>query len=141
MRLKIDVKRRDQDYFAQVAEKLAGCREVTQIETNPLTGSVLILGPVSPQVIGQHAAQQGLFQLASLTPEPRPLVEQVVPRLREASRSLQQLSGGSLDWNSLLFLALVGLAIHQALEGNVMAPAITLLWYALSILWAGAFAT
>jgi hypothetical protein len=50
-----------------------------------------------------------------------------IRKLKELDRGLKVLSGEAIDLTGLLFLGLVRLAIYQALQGDMMAPAVTLI--------------
>jgi len=76
------------------------------------------------------AEARQLFKLVENPP--LKLKDQVAQGLSQSSRNLETVSGGKVDLDGVLFLGLTGLAIHQAIEGNIMAPAVTLMWYALS---------
>lgn len=132
-RIKIESRRGDVAYFREVEQPLSACPGITRLETNPVTGSLLILHAGDLESIGGFAEERGLFRLATLYPPTIvPLKYWVSENLKELDRGLKVLSSEALDLTSLIFLALVGLAIYQVLEGNLMAPAVTLLWYALT---------
>jgi hypothetical protein len=98
---------------------------------NPLTASLLILHDGPFEVVAAFAEGRQLFRLGG-APSSKTLKAQAAAGLQEASRNLELVSGGELDLDGLLLLGMTGLAIHQAIEGNIMAPAVTLMWYALN---------
>jgi len=100
------------------------------VTANPLTGSLLVVHEAPFDVVVAFAEEQQLFRLVGPLP-PASLRARVAEGLEDASRNLETVSGGELDLDGALILGLTGLAIHQAIEGNIMAPAVTLLWYAL----------
>jgi hypothetical protein len=135
VRIKIQAKRGDVAYFTQVRERLSGFAGIHSLETNPITGSLLIQHAVDLESVARFAEEQDLFRLTTFYPPATvPIKYWINNNLRELDRGLRYLSGEVIDLASLIFLALFGLAIQQALEGNVMAPAITLFWYALTLL-------
>lgn len=123
--------RRNEAYMAGVLEAVAALPGVEAVQANALTGSLLIRHPGEWESIQCAAEESGLFAVARQTPL---VQEQVNAGLREIGRDLHLISGGSLNLPSTLFLGFTGLAIHQALQGNLLGPASTLLWYALSSL-------
>ncbi len=114
----------------RLAAQVRGLPGVIEVSANPLTGSLLILhtGPAGPLL--EQAEARRLLRVVSVPPQS--LHARVAAGLEESSRNLQVVTGGELDLNGLLIVALTGLAIHQALQGQFMAPAISLLWYALN---------
>jgi len=131
-RLRVLEKRRDEAFFADTIRSLTHCPGVSSIETNSLTGGILIHHDVPWNVLVTQIEQR--TGLVIEMPRETSIAHQVAQGLETASQDLNKVSGGKLDWNTLLFLGLTGLAIQQAVEGNIMAPAVSLLWYALNSL-------
>lgn len=131
MRLRISGKRDDTAYFSSLVERMSACPGVTLATANPVTGSLVIQHEVPFEMIISHAQAERLFRLVESLP-PAKLSNQVAQGLDETSRNLEKVSGGQVDFDGLLFVGLTGLAIHQAIAGNIMAPAVTLVWYALN---------
>jgi hypothetical protein len=107
------------------------CPGVTLATANPVTGSLVVEHEAPFERIISHARAEHLFQLVEPSP-PAKLSAQVAQGLDETNRNLEKVSGGEVDFDGLLFVGLTGLAIHQAIAGNIMAPAVTLVWYALN---------
>ncbi len=126
--------RRDSSFFAELGRKLGGIPGISGVQTNPLTGSVLILHTAELQAVAQQVAAQGAFRLASPEVENFSIQTAAARGFQGASRDLRVISGGTVDLSSLLFLGLAGLAVRQAIQGNLLAPAVPLAWYALSVL-------
>ncbi len=136
IRIRIPGSRGDATYFARLERGLAGIEGVTRLEANPRTGSVLVChrGEVM-DALEARGRETGLFELgpepvideAQLLAIPGQLLEAVDARLFRASR-------GAADIRSLLFLALLLAGIRQIAKGRVMAPGISLVWYALELL-------
>lgn len=143
VRLKIPQKRGDVNYFDRLADMFSDCLGITQLKLNPLAASILINhGTDIPfQNIVEFAETKNLF---SLTEKPEDQDAIVIPNLpittlawaglNQFDNALLDFSHGRLDARSLLFLGLIGLAVHQTIRGNIMAPAATLLWYAVELL-------
>ncbi|GAB4261268.1 MAG: hypothetical protein Kow0065_11770 [Methylomicrobium sp.] len=143
VRLKIPEKRGDFCFFDRLADALTECTDVTQLQLNPPAASVLISYRTENafQMIADFAEARGLFSLSDKPYDDPPISLSKLPLtaltsngLSMVDHSLVDVSSGRLDGRSLLFLALLGLAVHQLVRGNVMAPAATLLWYALQLL-------
>lgn len=130
-RLRIAGKRNDAAYFSQLIEQIRACPRVREATANPLTGSLLIRYDEPFELVAGFAQQRQLFRLAGPQPSAT-LKARTAAGFEEASRNLEAVTGGELDLDGMLILGLTGLAIHQAIEGNIMAPAVTLMWYALN---------
>jgi hypothetical protein len=130
LRIRIDARRRDAAYFAQLAEKIGRLPGIRRVEPNALTGTVLILHTLAQ---GRVRSAIESFAGVSLAPEdPQPSLGRLVPA-GPGKRHAPASAGIPTDTRGLAILALLGLAIHQAIEGNVMVPAVSLLWYAFNL--------
>lgn len=142
VRLKIPQKKGDLGYFDRIAELFADCPGITQLQLNPPAASVLICHGAETHfvTIAEFAQTNGLFTITEQPEEETFLVPYLpIPKvtssgLNRLDQSLMDFSQGRLDGRSLLFLALIGLAVRQMTKGNIMGPATTLLWYAFSLL-------
>jgi len=141
VRLRVPQKKGDYRYFDRVAESFAGCPGITQLQLNPQAASLLICHGTDIHFldIAEFAETNGLFTIIEQPEETfsiphLPIAMLTSTGLNRVDESLLDFSQGRLDGRSLLFLALVGLAVHQITRGKIMAPAASLLWYALSLL-------
>ena len=133
LRIKIPSKRNDTEYFARTRRVLSDCPGVTAVDVSALTGSVLLLHAVDAEKIGDYAQQHGLFQVASPASQSPSLHNQVAERLGTLNETISGILGRMVDLRASLFAALVGLALVQLFRGNVLAPTVTLLWYAAGV--------
>ncbi len=114
-----------------LAEKMQACPGVRSVSANPLTGSLLILHATSDTEILRYAESHALF---SVRPTSRDEAQpDAAAGLRALSQGVRQVTGGAIDLDGFLLLVLTGLAIQQAIEGNVMVPAAALLWNAYTL--------
>lgn len=141
VRLKIPQKRNDEAYFEAVADAFADCEAITQLQLNPQAASLLIQHGSAPfSDIAAFAASAGLFALVAQDDPDLPAVEHAsVAGLSslvasQLDHKLADLSAGRIDVRSALFVAFMGLTIHEAAKGHVMAPASTFLWRAIQLL-------
>lgn len=147
LRLKIPEKRGDHGFFASVERRLSGWDSVRRIETNPLTGSLLVHFTEPEALFAENSLKNDLFRVAvedlaenllgDLLGEAAPavpLVERAMQQMRELDQALRSGSGGGADIRTIAFLALLGAGLVQLIRGQVSAPAATLLWYAGAIL-------
>ena len=142
VRLKIPQKRGDFRYFDRIAELFADCPGITQLQLNPSAASILICHGTETDFlnIAEFAQTNGLFTIIEQPEEETfsipylPIPKLTSTGLNRLDESLMDFSQGRLDGRSLLFLALIGLAVRQMTKGHIMGPASTLLWYAFSVL-------
>lgn len=141
VRLKIPQKRGDFDYFDRIAELFASCPGITQLQLNPPAASILICHGTKThfQKIADFAQTNGLFTLTEQPEEtfsipPLPIAKLSSIGIARLDESLVGYSKGFLDGRSMLFLALVGLAVRQMTRGHTMGAASSLLWYAFRVL-------
>jgi hypothetical protein len=114
-------------------EKLKKCDGIDALQTNPLTGGVLVLHHVDLAAIAQYAERNELFVIA----EPSsggPISLQVAARFRSLDQGLRAASGGSVDLGSAAFVGLTVAGLYQLLQRNIWPAGLTLLWYATSLL-------
>jgi hypothetical protein len=134
LRLRFPEGRRDAAFFSGLAGTLSLDPGVEAVEPRPATASLLIHHRGDPEGILARATEQGLFRLADDPPARRSLAEAAVGATTGFDQRLRRLSGGGVDLDTLLFLALVGLAVSQLVRGQFMAPAASLLWYAIGLI-------
>ena len=132
MRLKVPSRRGDEGYFADVARKLSKVREVRRSEVNAATASVLIeYDPGAAEDTGrllEIGRQLGLDEVIAGAP---PVLEDLQHRSAGVRREVGSFLGSTgLDLNASVFLVLLGLSVIQVMRGQILAPAVTLAWYA-----------
>jgi len=142
VRLKIPQKKGDFHYFDRIAELFSDCPGITQLQLNPPAASMLIchVTEIDFLTIAEFAQTNGLFTIIEQQAEETfsipylPIPKFTSTGLSRVDESLMNVSRGLVDGRSLLFLALIGLAVRQMTKGAIMGPASTLLWYAFSAL-------
>jgi hypothetical protein len=138
VRLKVPARRYDEAFFRTVAERLKGWRNVERVEVNPLTASILVHFSDPAALMIEAMTGNDLFQI--LLPQEggdmsgRPLLAHLQETVAAADGSLRHWTGGTLDLRTALFTALFVGGLQQLVQGNVAAPAATLLWYAATVL-------
>lgn len=130
VRLVCHALKHDGERLGRLAEGLRGCPAVTRVDGSPLLGTLLVHHQGSLDGVLAWAAGHGLFRLAAA--RPADMHERLRGGLDGVARGLSAVTGQPLAPREWLTLGLVGLAIHQAVEGNIMVPAVSLLWYALN---------
>jgi hypothetical protein len=128
-RLRLADTRGDPAFLQRLAEALAGAPGVLNVETNPQTGSLLIRHDAqSGEGIWQWARENGWFDVDS--PPADAVIDRVVAESRGFGERLQATVG--VDARTLMFIFLMVMGIRQAAKGEIVAPAITLFWYAMN---------
>lgn len=146
MRIKVLPRKGDRGYFTSLASDLLKIDGIKNVETNPITGSVLILHETETDKIVDYANEKGLFRLisgemkndpknnGSVTGSPRRLTSRIADAFKQTDSKMLDATGGQIDIGGAAFLSLVGVGIYQIARGNFMAPAwYAAFWYALNI--------
>jgi hypothetical protein len=141
VRVKIPPKKGDFRYFDRIAESFADCPGITQLQLKPSAASILICHGTETDFLNitEFAQTNGLFTIIEQPEEALTIPYLPIPMLasiglNRLDESLMNFSRDRLDGRSLLFLALIGLAVRQMTKGHLLGPASTLLWYAFSVL-------
>jgi hypothetical protein len=126
LRLRIPEKRNDKAYFTTTLHRLQNIPGV-EAEVNPATSSILLRGAQAGKAVIELGAQAP-FNIMRSQPEAGLGLEQLRKQLQTANEGFTRLTGG--DARALVVLALAISGVMQLARGNVVAPAVTLLWYA-----------
>jgi hypothetical protein len=134
LRIKVPEKRRNTDFFAVVAERLATWQSVERVETNPLTASILIHFSDPERLFLEAAVKNDLFDIdfdSAFRDSAAPAVTEVAVRSFEtADSALRRWTENRIDMRGVLFLLLLAGGLFQLLRRRLDTPAPTLLWYA-----------
>ncbi len=125
IRLRVPEKRRDAQWLAEGAERLGRLPGVEDVVIGP-AGSLLIHCEDSARLEGL-LPQSGLFRLEP-DPIPGPGAGAALLGREGTDHGL-----GSAELRTLLALLFVVLAIVQIVRGQILVPAISLLWYAATL--------
>ncbi len=135
MRLRVPEKRGDPTWLAELRSRLLAHPAIESVTTNPVLGSILLVFTEASAVAIEEylGTEMGL----DLTNDPPPLA-QALSGVTQAVDVLDQMVGemtaGGADLRTLAFLVFLGLALRQALRGEVLGPALPLVWYAFDLL-------
>ena len=134
LRIKVPEKRRNTDFFAVVAERLATWESVERVETNPLTASILIHFSDPERLFLEAAVKNDLFDIdfdSAFRDSAAPAVTEVAVRSFEtADHALRRWTQNQIDMRGVLFILLLAGGVFQLVRRRLDAPAPTLLWYA-----------
>jgi hypothetical protein len=138
-RIGIDARRGDAAFFAALAEELSGLPGVRSVEVHPLTGSALIRHDGAFSRIALSAGEAGLFTVevqpaATVTGKGERETPQGTHRAKAAPAASDPEAAMGLNGRHLLAVIFLALAIVQVLRGRLLSPALTLAWYAVTML-------
>lgn len=134
IRVRVPARRGDSTYFHKVRETFDLCRPVLAAEGNPRTASVLIRHEGDARTIWTFAESRGLFiPERGVAAAPR-ILDRVIADARQIDGWFQSSSGGDLDLGTVVTAGLVGMSVYQLLCGQILAPSVTLGWYAASLM-------
>jgi hypothetical protein len=130
LRLRVAGQRGRAAYFEMVRARLGQEPAVRAVQVNARTGSVLLYlhEPVNWPALLARAAQLDLFRLV---PAPAP---EATKRRVPAPQVLGRLAEPGTTGSAVLALALLAGAAVQGWRGQIAAPAVTLVWYAMQLL-------
>lgn len=134
LRMRLPDQRKDQAFLDDLASRMSMHEGIERVTCDAVTGSLLIRHSLDDATLDRILEQQ--FDLA-LAPAPVPTVHNGLAPLNATMNAvdygLRRATGGSTDLRVVLFLLLMGLAVRQMLRGQVMVPAVTLLWQAFEV--------
>lgn len=135
MRLRIREKRQDHAYFEETCVCLEALPGIDQVLTNSNTGSIVILHELQDNdELQARIHKTGLFALTADTKPQAPAIEPLRSGLSDIGYLLREGSSGSVDLRTLAFLGMMGLTLHQIMRGQVLGPALPMLWNAFSLI-------
>ena len=120
-RFRITARRGDRDYFRRLAVELADCDGVLRVDASAKTGSVLLRHRSDLPTIARFAAEHDLFAVADRAHQTSSDAANVVVSSAARIAGTPRLASATL---------LAGLGALQVMRGQILAPAVTLFWYA-----------
>lgn len=134
VRLRVAERREDSEYFELTRERLVTLSGITEVRVNSVTGCILLLHPDRPWTeLAPELCQLELFELME-EPEPvRPAIEPLLSGFSLVDRTLFEESAGLLDLKTLAYLGLMFFIIRQVMQGNILGPALPMLWNAMNL--------
>jgi len=133
VRFRIRERRRDTGYFESLRSRL-GALPGFDVHTNPARGTVLVVHPDMPyEELSKRLDELRLFHVAD-GPEPHPpALSFLFAGFEQIDKQLLSGSDGSVDLRTLVFIAALALAIRQMSRGDIISPALPLLWSAMEM--------
>lgn len=132
IRLRLPDRRRDVGFFLDLYEDLREIPGVNDVVINPLTASVLLNFSV-------ESARSVIVSLKHIGLLPREKKEEdssARPVLGRVESFFANHRSAATDVRTVLLTLMIGIAIHQALKGKLLAPALSAVWYAYDMIGA-----
>lgn len=121
-------------FFASLKDSLSKHKDITEVRTNHVTGSALILHKSDTDTIVKFAGESALFKMIDETIGHPKISRDLYRGFKDIDKGIRSATGGELDVPSVAFLSLIGMGIYDISRGNFAAPAwYTAFWYALNI--------
>jgi len=134
MRIRIPEYRKDEAALARLSQRLEQEEGIASVSGDALTASLLIRHRMEGEDL-----KAVLTDTLGIDLQPAPVskvrhsLAPVNAAIETVNNSLRRASSGSTDLQALIFIFLVAAAVRQLLRGQVMVPAISLLWYAFEL--------
>ncbi|MFO8153330.1 HMA2 domain-containing protein [Thioalkalivibrio sp.] len=132
LRLRVPGMRGEIPFFHDMVARISPLEDIEAVRANPDTGGVLILHRRDTQ----QAVLDRVASVVNLTEEqyaPPSAFSRAASGLGKLDEVIARETKGGSSLSSVIFLVLVGLALAQIARGQVMAPATSLIWYALDL--------
>lgn len=129
VRLRLEDKRGDTDYFSTLSEEIAGVPGIDSIKVNPMTGSVVIIfSGTTEELIRQLGDRQLVVEIPQ-----EPESKQRAAMAGSSNHVEPFLLVSNRDINPMFMLGSVlsVIGIVQAFRGKILVSSLSALWYAL----------
>ena len=134
MRIRIPEYRKDDAALARLSQRMEQEEGIASVSRDALTASLLIRHRLDGEDL-----KTVLTDTLGIDLQPAPVskirhgLAPVNAAIETVNQGLRRASSGSTDLQALIFIFLVAAAVRQLLRGQVMVPAISLLWYAFEL--------
>jgi hypothetical protein len=133
VRFKIPSHRHRRRFFEELEQRLRRLDAVTDVKTNPATGSVLVEHKGEIADFAKDAFGSGLGELIELALGSPPVARRLHAEVVSLDKTVQAVTGGEIDLGTLASMGLLALGAFQLWRGQP-ATAVTLGWYATELL-------
>jgi hypothetical protein len=132
LRIRVPSLKGDHEFFAAVDQALQRSDAVKNVQTRPLTASILLTGDrIDAARIERLVVDNDLFRLEAMQPALPPIVKTLIAPIDRINHNIHRFTRGDVDVEVIVFLLLVGFGIYDLLRGDLRRPAwYTAFWYA-----------
>jgi hypothetical protein len=135
MRLRVLEKRQDPDYFEAAQTQLESLPGVERVTVNSCTASIVLYHELPDNdILRDQLFSSGYFVFGTETAQAAASFEPLRSSLSGIEQALKSGTAGGVDLRTLAFLGMMGLTLHQILRGQVLGPALPMLWNAFSLI-------
>jgi hypothetical protein len=135
MRLRVREKRQDSDYFEAARTRLESLPGVEQVTVNNSTASIVLYHELPDNdALLEQLGNTGLFAFSTAAEPEAAAFESLRSGLSGIESALRHGTAGGVDLRTLAFLGMMGLTLHQIVRGQVLGPALPMLWNAFSLI-------
>jgi hypothetical protein len=132
-RLSFPGRKEQRSFFEQICDGTLRLPGVRQVEGRPATGSLIVTHDGTAEALLEAARASGIFVVEAPASGPAPASE--APDWQSVlGMALADVVNPAGAARAAAIVGLLGMALVQAGRGNIMPPATTALWYALSLL-------
>jgi hypothetical protein len=134
IRFRIPERRRDRAFFGEIEKHLAGLKGVSKVETNPMTGSVLLHFDGAIDQLLAKALGSPLGTMVEFVPSSPPVARRMRAEVGAVDRAIHRFTNGELDLSTVSLVALLAMAGVRIVRGQQPVTSVSLLWYASELL-------
>ena len=135
LRLQVREKCKHPDYFEAIRKQLEGLPGIDEVKTNSTTGSIILLHSLENNAeLLKRLPQLALFEITDCHKQDADAFTPLRSGLTGIERLLRNGSAGSVDLRTMAFIGIMGLTLHQIMRGQVLGPALPMLWNAFSLI-------
>jgi hypothetical protein len=134
VRLRIKTRRQDQAYFDELRGRLESLDCIETVRVNSNTGSIILRHPARPYAEVEAAMRQlGLFEIATQAEPPTPALAPLLSGISRIDQLIDEESAGVVNLRTFAVVAVILLAVRQIRRGELLGPALPMLWNALEL--------
>jgi superoxide dismutase len=138
LRVKIAALKGDVGALTACKEQFAQCPDISAVEVNETTGSMLFLHETSMAVITEYARTKDIFVLQEQPRgqggNPGNLHQNITETFKGIDNKIKSLTDGEMNMGGVAFVVLLGAGVTQILSGNAGAlPWYGAFWYAFNV--------
>jgi hypothetical protein len=134
MRLRVRAKRHDQAYFDALCAELQPLECFDSVRANSNTGSLILRYAESAAAEAESQLRHSpLLQLTAEAEPTTPALKPLLSGIYSFDQMIEEESAGLLNLRTLVVIAVALLAIRQIRRGELLGPALPMLWNALTL--------
>ena len=108
---------------------------IDEVRTNSTTGSIILLHSLENNTeLLKRLPQLALFEITDCQQHDASAFTPLRSGLTGIEQLLRNGTAGSVDLKTVAFIGVMGLTLHQIMRGQVLGPALPMLWNAFSLI-------